>query len=149
MLVGIFVFQNRTVFGSRHLKDVLGKYPKNDLEYDALLNSIREEKFSVLNYNRCMLYAVLIFNRGISSFNGNYDLEYYNMDGISVEILKYKNSFFNIEKTKNIEGEYIAVNVHVVLEGEKGFYNITYFPNIESQDEMFICKLINSLEKTV
>lgn len=128
--------------------DIFGMYPKNDLEYNALMYSIKAEDINVFDYKECIIYAVLIFGRDISTFNGNYDMEFYTTDEMSVEIQKMKRIFFNGSEVEYIDGDYQAINMNVVLNSEKGYYQIVYFPDREEQiDEEFIYKLLNSIEK--
>lgn len=128
--------------------DIFGMYPKNDLEYNALMYSIKAEDINVFDYKECIIYAVLIFGRDISTFNGNYDMEFYTTDEMSVEIQKMKRIFFNGSEVEYIDGDYQAINMNVVLNSEEGYYQIVYFPDREEQiDEEFIYKLLNSIEK--
>lgn len=128
--------------------DVFGMYPKNDLEYNALMYSIKAEDINVFDYKECIIYAVLIFGRDISTFNGNYDMEFYTTDEMSVEIQKMKRICFNGSEVEYIDGDYQAINMNVVLNSEEGYYQIVYFPDREEQiDEEFIYKLLNSIEK--
>ena len=128
--------------------DIFGMYPKNDLEYNALMYSIKAEDINVFDYKECIIYAVLIFGRDISTFNGNYDMEFYTTDEMSVEIQKMKRIFFNGSEVEYIDGDYQAINMNVVLNSEEGYYQIVYFPDREEQiDEEFVYKLLNSIEK--
>ena len=128
--------------------DIFGMYPKNDLEYNALMYSIKAEDINVFDYKECIIYAVLIFGRDISTFNGNYDMEFHTTDEMSVEIQKMKRIFFNGSEVEYIDGDYQAINMNVVLNSEEGYYQIVYFPDREEQiDEEFIYKLLNSIEK--
>lgn len=128
--------------------DIFGMYPKNDLEYNALMYSIKAEDINIFDYKECIIYAVLIFGRDISTFNGNYDMEFYTTDEMSVEIQKMKRIFFNGSEVEYIDGDYQAINMNVVLNSEEGYYQIVYFPDREEQiDEEFIYKLLNSIEK--
>lgn len=128
--------------------DVFGMYPKNDLEYNALMYSIKAEDINVFDYKECIIYAVLIFGRDISTFNGNHDMEFYTTDEMSVEIQKMKRICFNGSEVEYIDGDYQAINMNVVLNSEEGYYQIVYFPDREEQiDEEFVYKLLNSIEK--
>ena len=128
--------------------DIFGMYPKNDLEYNALMYSIKAEDINIFDYKECIIYAVLIFGRDISTFNGNYDMEFYTTDEMSVEIQKMKRIFFNGSEVEYIDGDYQAINMNVVLNSEEGYYQIVYFPDREEQiDEEFVYKLLNSIEK--
>lgn len=138
---------------SRMVKNTFGYVPSTNQEYYRLLHSIDPDDANIFDIEECITYFVMIKTRELYTWNGTYEMEFFDNGVFQAEIVKSKGVTLSEKEQLEVKerGEYERYNAYIYFYNDKfedGYYQIHYKPETgESADHELLHKVLNTVEK--
>ncbi len=138
---------------SRMVKNTFGYVPSTNQEYYRLLYSIDPEDANIFDIEECITYLVMIKIREMETWNGSYEMEFFDNGLFQAEIVKSKGVTLSEKEQLEVKesGEYERYNAYIYFYSDKfedGYYQIHYKPESDdTADHELLHKVLNTVEK--
>ena len=138
---------------SRMVKNTFGYVPSTNQEYYRLLHSIDPDDANIFDIEECITYLVMIKIREMETWNGSYEMEFFDNGLFQAEIVKSKGVTLSEKEQLEVKesGEYERYNAYIYFYSDKfeeGYYQIHYKPESgDTADHELLHKVLNTIEK--
>ena len=135
------------------IKNTFGYVPSTNQEYFRLLYSIDPDDANILDIEECITYFVMVKTREVYTWNGSYEMEFFDNGIFQAEITKSKGVTLTEKKKLEVDesGEYERLSANITFysdEYEDGYYQIYYRPeSVGTADYELLHKVLNTFEK--
>ncbi len=138
---------------SRMVKNTFGYVPSTNQEYYRLLHSIDPDDANIFDIEECITYLVMIKIREMETWNGSYEMEFFDNGLFQAEIVKSKGVTLSEKEQLEVKesGEYERYNAYIYFYSDKfedGYYQIHYKPESgDTADHELLHKVLSTIEK--